>query len=72
MFTEVRAEDADASAEFGWRPNVVGPFQCLTQSQVLQEWALAGSATQIAPYLTSIPVESPRSLSRGSWSSSTS
>jgi hypothetical protein len=52
MFMGVREEDADAAAEFGWRPNSVDPFQYLTQSQVLQEWALAGSDTQIAriPY----------------------
>jgi hypothetical protein len=48
MFMDVREEDAEAAAEFGWRPNSVDPFQYLTQSQVLQEWALAGSDTQIA------------------------
>jgi hypothetical protein len=36
----IREEDAEAAAEFGWRPNTVDPFQYLTQSQVLQEWAL--------------------------------
>jgi hypothetical protein len=52
MFMDVREEDAEAAAEFGWRPNSVDPFQYLAQSQVLQEWALAGSDTQIAriPY----------------------
>jgi hypothetical protein len=49
---DVREEDAEAAAEFGWRPNSVDPLQYLTHTQVLQEWALAGSDTQIAriPY----------------------
>jgi hypothetical protein len=37
MLMDAREEDAEAAAELGWRPNSVGPFQYLTQSQVLQE-----------------------------------
>jgi hypothetical protein len=38
--------------EFGWRPNPIDPFLYLTQNQVLQEWALAGTDIKIAriPY----------------------
>jgi hypothetical protein len=52
MFMTVRTEDAQAATEFGWKPNPVDPFQYLTQSQVLQAWALAGSEVEIAriPY----------------------
>jgi hypothetical protein len=42
MFMTVRQEDAEAATEFGWKPTPVDPFQNLTQSQVLQAWALAG------------------------------
>jgi hypothetical protein len=37
MFMDGREEDAEAAAEFGWRPNSVDLFQYFTQSQVLQE-----------------------------------
>jgi hypothetical protein len=52
MFMNVRQEDAEAVTEFGWKPNPVDPFQYLTQNQVLQAWAHAGSNDEIAriPY----------------------
>jgi hypothetical protein len=51
MFMTVRKDDADGATEFGWKPTAIDPFQYLTQSQVLQAWALAGSETEIARIL---------------------
>jgi hypothetical protein len=52
MFMTFRQEYAEAATEFGWKPTPVDAFQYLTQSQVLQAWALAESDVEIAriPY----------------------